>query len=177
MSSNAPFGMDNLFPQMSMLTSAPVVRSSTWGSMGGGGGELRKTFLQDHETGFEYSRNVGKIIMVLIENLKKNSNKTLTAAELNSIGDKLLKFENLEKELYETAVNIQKYSQLLKIVEAENKPETITVNHVKQYVDKYNHLMNRYDKTGSSFNTLISLLKDCCEGGEGGENCKHSEPL
>lgn len=176
MSSNAPFGMDNLFPQMSMLTSAPVVRSSTWGSMAGGG-DVQKTFLQDHETGFEYSRNVGKIIMVLIDNLKRNSNKTLTTEEIKSIGDKLARFEDLERELYETAVNIQKYSQLLKIVEAENKPELITVSHVKQYVDKYNHLMTRYDKTGSSFNTLISLLKDCCEGGEGGENCNHNEPL
>jgi hypothetical protein len=176
MSSNAPFGMDNLFPQMSMLTSAPVVRSSTWGSMAGGG-DVQKTFLQDHETGFEYSRNVGKIIMVLIDNLKRNSNKTLTTEEIKSIGDKLARFEDLERELYETAVNIQKYSQLLKIVEAENKPEIITVSHVKQYVDKYNHLMTRYDKTGSSFNTLISLLKDCCEGGEGGENCNHNEPL
>ena len=79
----------------------------------------------------------------------------------------------LERELFETAWNIQKYSQLLKVVEAENRAEIITVADVTKYVSKYNHLLNRYDKTGSSFNTLISLLKDCCEGGEeSGENCK-----
>jgi hypothetical protein len=172
MSTNSPFGMDNLFPQMSMLTGANVVRGSTFGSMMGGGDEV-KVFMQDHQTGLEYSRNVQKIIGELVENLQRNSNKTLSDAEVSSIGKKLKDFEMLERDLFETAWNIQKYSQLLKIVEVENRPEIISVSHVEKYVSKYNHLLNRYDKTGSSFNTLISLLKDCCEGGEeSGENCK-----
>lgn len=172
MSTNSPFGMDNIFPQMSMLTGAPIVRGSTFGSMAGGGDEL-KVFLQDHQTGLEYSRSVQKIIAELVDNLQKNSNKTLSEDEIRSIATKLKEFELLERNLFETAWNIQKYSQLLKVVEAENRPEIITVSHVEKYVSKYNHLLNRYDKTGSSFNTLISLLKDCCDGGEdSGENCK-----
>ncbi len=179
MTTNSPFGMTNLFPQMSMFTGSHVV-GSTYGSMGGGmkggmkGGENDiKVFLQDHQTGLEYSRNVQKIIFELVENLKRNSNKTLSEDEIKSIGKKLKDFEMLERDLFETAWNIQKYSQLLKVVEAENRPEIITVAHVEKYVSKYNHLLGRYDKTGSSFNTLISLLKDCCDGGEeSGENCK-----
>ena len=170
-STNSPFGMDNLFPQMSMLTGAPIVRGSTFGSMAGGSNKL-KPFLQNHQTGIEYSRNVQNIIFELVENMQKTANKTLTDKELDSIMLKLKNFEMLERELFKTAWDIQKYSQLLKVVEAENRPELITYEHIKKYVDKYNHLSTRYDKTGSSFNTLISLLKDCCEGDESGENCK-----
>lgn len=170
LSTNSPFGMDNLFPQMSLLTGAPIVRGSTWGSMAGGGDE-QKVFLQNHDTGLEYSRNIGKILNELITNLRQNSNKTLSAEEAKSIGAKLEQFENLEHELFETAWNIQKYSQLLKVVEAENTSEIITEDHVKRYVEKYNHLLNRYERTGNSFNTLISLLKDCCDGDNSGD-CK-----
>jgi hypothetical protein len=172
MTTNSPFGMENLFPQMSLLTSAPVVRGSTWGSMGGGGGE-NKIFLQEHDTGLEYSRNIQRIIAELLENLRSSSNKHLSDSELESIKDKLVRFEELEQELFSTAWNIQKYSQLLKVTEAENRRETITEDDVKRYVEKYGHLLNRYEKTGNSFNTLISLLKDCCDGdGEKSANCK-----
>jgi hypothetical protein len=176
MTTNSPFGMDNLFPQMSMLTGAPIVRGSTFGSMAGGSGTSGqiKTFLQDHQTGLEYSRNVTKIISDLIANMKKTSNKTLTDAEINKIEAKLTQFEMLERELFETAWNIQKYSQLIKILDAGNRPELITEDQIKQYVHKYNGVSDRYERTGSSLNTLISLLKDCAEGGESGEKCKTS---
>jgi hypothetical protein len=169
LSTNSPFGMDNLFPQMSLLTSAPVVRGSTWGSMMLGGGS-EKVFQQDHQTGLEYSRNIQKIIGELVKNLE-NSNKTLTDEEKRTIAKKMRDFEVLERELFETAWNIQKYSQLLKVVEAESRPEIISYKHIEKYVEKYNHLLSRYERNGNSFNTLISLLKDCCDGGEG-EGCK-----
>lgn len=171
LSTNSPFGMDNLFPQMSMLTSAPVVRGSTWGGMAGGGPSDIKVFLQDHQTGLEYSRNVQTIIDELLANLK-SSGKTFDKSELDIISKKKAQFEVMERELFDIAWNIQKYSQLLKIVEAENRPEIITREHVEKYVEKYNSLVNRYEKTGSSFNTLISLLKDCTEDGSDGGKCK-----
>ena len=171
LSTNSPFGMDNLFPQMSMLTSAPVVRGSTWGGMAGGGPTDMKVFLQDHQTGLEYSRNVQTIIDELLANLK-SSGKTFDKSELDVISKKKAQFEVMERELFDIAWNIQKYSQLLKIVEAENRPEIITREHVEKYVEKYNNLVNRYEKTGSSFNTLISLLKDCTEDVSDGGKCK-----
>ena len=171
LSTNSPFGMDNLFPQMSMLTSAPVVRGSTWGGMAGGGNPDIKVFLQDHQTALEYSRNVQTIIDELLANLK-TSGKTFSKDELNAIGRKKRDFEMMERDLFETAWYIQKYSQLLKVVEAENRPEVITRDHVEKYVEKYNGLLGRYEKTGNSFNTLISLLKDCAEDGEKGADCK-----
>jgi hypothetical protein len=169
-STNSPFGMDNLFPQMSMLTGASVVRGSTWGGMAGGGTDV-KVFLQDHQTGLEYSRNVQTIIDELLANLR-TSGKTFSKADLDAISKKKADFEVMERDLFETAWNIQKYSQLLKVVESENRPQIITTEHVEQYVEKYNGLLNRYEKTGNSFNTLISLLKDCSEDGEKGDNCK-----
>lgn len=168
LSTNSPFGMDNLFPQMNLLTSAPVVRGSTWGSMLGGSGE--KVFQQDHQTGLEYSRNVQKIIAELVKNLE-SSHKTLTDEEVRTIGKKMADFERLERELFETAWNIQKYSQLLKVVEVEARPELVSYKHIEKFVEKYNHLLSRYERNGNSFNTLISLLQDCCEGGEG-DGCK-----
>lgn len=170
MSTNSPFGMDNLFPQMNVLTAAPVVRGSTWGGMVGGGPDV-KVFLQDHQTALEYSSNVHKIIDELIANLK-TSGKTFSKEELSAISKKKAQFEEMERELFDIAWTIQKYSQLLKVVESENRPETITRAHVERYVEKYNGLMGRYEKSGNSFNTLISLLKDCAEDGEKGEGCK-----
>jgi hypothetical protein len=169
-STNSPFGMDNLFPQMSMLTAAPVVRGSTWGGMAGGGSDI-KVYLQDHQTALEYSRNVQMIIDELIANLK-SSGKTLDKSEIDAIISKKAHFEAMERELFDYAWTIQKYSQLLKVVETENRPEIITYGHIEKYVEKYNNLLNRYEKTGNSFNTLISLLKDCAEDKENGENCK-----
>lgn len=169
-STNSPFGMDNLFPQMSMLTAAPVVRGSTWGGMAGGGSNV-KVFLQDHQTALEYSRNVQIIIDELLANLK-SSGKTFDKSELDAISMKKTQFEAMERELFDIAWNIQRYSQLLKVVETENRPEIITFKHVEKYVEKYNSLLNRYEKTGNSFNTLISLLKDCAEDKENGDECK-----
>jgi len=169
MSTNSPFGMDNLFPQMNMLTSAPIVRGSTWGGMVGGGPDV-KVFLQDHQTALEYSSNVQRILDELLANLR-TSGKTFSKEELDAINKKKAQFEEMERELFGIAWNIQKYSQLLKVVEAENRPETITREHIERYVEKYNGLLGRYEKSGNSFNTLISLLKDCAEDGEKGD-CK-----
>jgi hemerythrin-like domain-containing protein len=134
------------------------------------GGGSEKVFQQDHQTGLEYSRKIQKIIGELVKKLE-NSNKTLTDEEKRTIAKKMRDFEVLERELFETAWNIQKYSQLLKVVEAESRPEIISYKHIEKYVEKYNHLLSRYERNGNSFNTLISLLKDCCDGGEG-EGCK-----
>jgi len=166
---NSPFGMDNLFPQMSMLTSAPVVRGSTWGSMVGGSQE--KVYLQDHQTVLQYSRKIHTIIDELLDNLRK-SGKELTEAEIVSISRKKQQFEQMEKELFDFAWNIQRYSQLLKVVETGNRKEIITEEHVRNYVNKYNNLIERYDKTSSSLNTLISLLQDCVDNNNNDEKCK-----
>lgn len=157
-STNSPFGMDNLFPSMVLPTSANIVRGSTWGSMSGGGD--KKTFLQEHDTAFEYSHNIFKIFNELLENLR-NSGKNLNDDDLKILNTKLADFKKLEENLLITAKDIQTYSQLLKVLEAEKRSEIITESHIKKYVEKYNHLLNKYEKTGSSFNTLISLLKDC----------------
>jgi hypothetical protein len=162
-STNSPFGMDNLFPSMVLPTVASRVVGSTWGSMGGGGGD--KVFLAEHETSLEYSHNIVTILGKLTSNLK-SLGKTLSEDDINKIEDKLSQFERLERELYETARDIQTYSQLIKVLEAENRKEIITDSHIKKYVEKYNHLLNRYEKTGSSLSTLASLLKDCSDGGD-----------
>lgn len=160
---SSPFGMDNLFPSMILPTSAVV--GSTWGSMVGGG---EKVFLAEHNTAMDYSHNVGNILRKLLENLT-NLGKDLSKEDLEIISKKLADFDKLEKELFETAKNIQTYSQLLRILETENRKEIITTDHIKKYTEKYNHLLGRYEKTGSTLNTLVSLLNDCA--GDDGKNC------
>jgi hypothetical protein len=152
------------------LTGAPVVRGSTWGGMVGGSTDI-KMYLQDHQTALEYSRNVQMIIDELLASLRA-SNKTFNKADLDVINKKKTDFEMLERELFDIAWNIQKYAQLLKVAEVENRPEVISREHVEKYVEKYNGLLNRYEKTGNSFNTLISLLKDCADDGGDGKDCK-----
>ena len=143
-----------------------LFRSSTWGGLIGGGNEL-KVILDEHPTALEYSRNIVNIFDELINNLK-SSKKTLSEEDKKVLTTKITQFITLEEELFQTARNIQTYSQLLKIVEAENRPQIVTEKHISSYVDKYNHLLNRYEKTGNSFQTLISLLKDCqADGGKG----------
>jgi hypothetical protein len=160
LNTNSPFGMDNLFPQMTMLTGAPVVRGSTWGAMIGGAEPETKVFLDDHQTGLEYSKTIQKIIFELMENLKRTG-KTFNKADTEVIAKKLTSFEQLERELFEIAWYIQKYSQLLKIAESENRPELITRQHVENYVNKYNDLASKHEKTGNALNLLASLLSDC----------------
>jgi hypothetical protein len=160
LNTNSPFGMDNLFPQMTMLTGAPVVRGSTWGAMIGGAEPETKVFLDDHQTGLEYSKTIQKIIFELMENLKRTG-KTFNKADTEVIAKKLTSFEQLERDLFEIAWYIQKYSQLLKIAESENRPELITRQHVENYVNKYNVLASKHEKTGNALNLLASLLSDC----------------
>jgi hypothetical protein len=171
---NSPFGMDNLFPSMVLPTSARVV-GSTWGSMVGGSGN--KVFLAEHDTTMEYTHNIMNILKKLLNNLT-NLGKDLTEDDQKLIFSKVTAFEQLEKELFQTAKNIQTYSQLLKVVETQgNRHEIISESHIKKYVEKYNHLLGRYEKTGSTLNTLISLLTDCSGPNNEGTNCQPTGPL
>jgi len=172
MTTNSPFGMDNLFPSVVLPTATHIVRGSTWGGAMTGGAEV-KPLLMEHPSAFEYSRNISQIFTELLNGLKA-SGKTLSEAEFASLEQKLASFQNMEKDLFETARNIQLYSQLIRILDAEKKKETITESHIKQYVSKYNHLLDRYERTGSSFQTLISILNDCSD--DGGEGCKTDGP-
>jgi len=173
MKTNSPFGMDNLFPSVVLPTATHIVRGSTWGGAMTGGADV-KPLLMEHPSAFEYSRNISQIFTELLNGLRA-SGKTLSESEFSSLAQKLTNFQNLEKELFETASNIQLYSQLIRILDAEKKKETVTETHIKQYVNKYNHLLDRYEKTGSSFQTLISLLNDCTD--DGGQGCKTDGPL
>ena len=172
MTTNSPFGMDNLFPSVVLPTATHIVRGSTWGGAMTGGAEV-KPLLMEHPSAFEYSRNISQIFTELLNGLKA-SGKTLSEAEFASLEQKLASFQNMEKDLFETARNIQLYSQLIRILDAEKKKETITESHIKQYVSKYNHLLDRYERTGSSFQTLISLLNDCSD--DGGQGCRTDGP-
>ena len=171
-STNSPLGMDNIFPSIVLPTAATRVVGSTWGSMSGGGDT--KVFLQEHDTALEYSNNINKTLLELVSNLKA-SGKELSKDDIATISVKIGQFEQLEKELYETAQNIQTYSQLIKVLEAEKKREIITDAHIRKYVEKYNHLLNRYEKTGSSLSTLVSLLSDC--SGSNSTNCETNGAL
>lgn len=171
-STNSPFGLDNLFPSVVLPTATHVVRGSTWGGSMVGGADNIKAILAEHPTAIEYSRNISNIFSELLENLRA-SGKTLSDRDTETLTKKVRDFVRIEGELFQTAQNIQLYAQLIKILEAEKRSEIITESHIKNYVEKYNHLLGKYEKTGNSFNTLISLLKDCNE--DGGKGCSDAE--
>lgn len=164
LNTNSPFGLDNLFPSMVLPTSAHVFRGMTHNGIMSGGTHEEATFLTDHNTTLEYSRSIVELIQNLLAKMR-DSGKQLDENDKKSLTDKLARFADLERQLFDTAKNIQKYAQLVKIVgDDKNARELVNEAHIQRYVDKYNNLLSRYERTGDSFSTLASLLKDCCEG-------------
>ena len=159
-SSNSPFGVDNLFPSITgLLTTGTQVRGAT-GVLFGGAVAESKVYTDKFDTAPSFTKNITTIFKKLLANLKSN-NKILNEDDQQQLKDKLDKFAALEQELYDTAYAIMKYSNLAKMMDANQNEEFLTVKHIKNYVNKYNGLLDRHDKSYNAFNTLISLIKGC----------------
>ena len=161
LNTNSPFGIDNLFPSVVMPTVGSRVVGSTWGAMVGGAEPV--AFLEEHQTGMECTNQIHIIMSKLLNNLK-SKNKILSEEDIRSLNHKLATIKTYEQELYDTLRKIQLYSQLVNVMDAEHRKEIVTENQIKKYVEKYDHLLNRYQKTGNTLSTLISLLQDCSDG-------------
>jgi hypothetical protein len=159
--SNSPFGNDNIFPMANLATIATgVVGGGRTSSMTGGGGDAKPVFLDTHTTRPQFTNEIVGMMKKLVANLNNNG-KILSNSDVNSITEKVNQFEKLENQLYETAKRIQDYSQLIKVAEMSGRRETVTEDHIKQYIEKYNSLLGRYDKTGNTLSSLMSLLTEC----------------
>jgi hypothetical protein len=40
----------------------------------------------------------------------------------------------------------------------------VSENHIKQFINTYQHLLGRYEKSGNTLQTLISLINECTDG-------------
>jgi ribosomal protein S13 len=168
---NLPFGMDNLFPSMLMPTSAVngnVVRGSTWGTMFGGSAGSERTYMGQHPTRGCYT-DVQGILGKLV--FKMNAtNAFLNEKDRKTIATKISEFEKLETELHKYALNIQKLTQLRNLQGVENRKEMVSLEQIDRLVEKYNSVAQRHERTGNSFQTLISLIQECT-GDDASEHC------
>lgn len=165
-----PFGMDNLFPNAMLATAAtPVIRGATGvGSFFGGGDSTNsenpqydklKVFKQAHKTGPGFTNQVALILTKLLKDMESSSNNVLSPSDQHKITERLGKFLSLEQELYETAFNIQKFTQLSKALGDNPNKQYVSEKHIENYVNKYKGLVDKFDKSSNGMNTLISLLK------------------
>jgi hypothetical protein len=159
---NLPFGLDGLTVAAALPTSVNVVGSTYGGVMSGGSGEP-KTAILNRGTRIQYSNDVAQILGRLIGNLK-GFGKILSKEDTQKLDKKMQEFSQLEKQLYDTANKIQLYAQLLKIVDTDHRSETVSENHIKQFINTYQHLLGRYEKSGNTLQTLISLINECTDG-------------
>jgi hypothetical protein len=159
---NLPFGLDGLTVAAALPTSVNVVGSTHGGVMSGGSGEP-KTAILNRGTRIQYSNDVAQILGRLIGNLK-GFGKILSKEDTQKLDKKMQEFSQLEKQLYDTANKIQLYAQLLKIVDTDHRSETVSENHIKQFINTYQHLLGRYEKSGNTLQTLISLINECTDG-------------
>jgi len=106
--------------------------------------------------------NTATTIVRTVTELMKNissSNKNFTDGDKERIHKKMQEFGDLEKQLYNTAETIMKYSQLIRM-KNDSTRQTVTEEGIKSYVKQYESLLKQFDKSQNVFQNLIQLLQD-----------------
>jgi hypothetical protein len=155
--SQLPFGMNNLFPYTQTWGVGNVYRGSTL--HGGASDGKQEVFIDLKETRPQFTHQVATQIHTLLEKLK-SLNKPLKKSDTERILQKLTDFSNLETELYNTILMINKYSQLASIFNKDGSREVVSLETMHNYVNRYTPLVDKYENTKTGLEGLLTILKE-----------------
>ena len=155
--SQLPFGMNNLFPFTQTWGVGNVYRGSTL--HGGGADGKQEVFIDLKETRPQFTHQVATQIHSLLEKLK-SLNKPLKKSDTERIIQKLTDFSNLETELYNTILMINKYTQLASIFNKDGSREIVSEATIHNYVNRYTPLVDKYENTKTGLEGLLTILKE-----------------
>lgn len=156
--SQLPFGMNNLFPFTQTWGVGNVYRGTTLHGGAGSDGK-EEVFIDLKETRPQFTHQVAKQIHTLLEKLK-SLNKPLKKSDTERILQKLTDFSNLETELYNTILMINKYSQLASIFNKDGSREVVSEATIHNYVNRYTPLVDKYENTKTGLEGLLTILKE-----------------
>ncbi len=154
--SQLPFGMTNLFPTTQTWGYGNVYRGSTlYGGKPDGNPEV---FVDVKPTAPQFTHQVSVEIMKLLDKLG-GINKSLSKQEISNIRNKLENFSNLETQLYNQLGMINTYAQLANYLNKDDE-EVIDMQHVVNYVNKYQPLLDKLENTKTGLEGLLTVLKE-----------------
>ncbi len=154
--SQLPFGMTNLFPTTQTWGYGNVYRGSTlYGGKPDGNPEV---FVDVKPSAPQFTHQVSVEIMKLLDKLG-GINKSLSKQEISNIRNKLENFSNLETQLYNQLGMINTYAQLANYLNKDDE-EVIDMQHVVNYVNKYQPLLDKLENTKTGLEGLLTVLKE-----------------
>jgi len=162
--SQLPFGMTNLFPTTQTWGYGNVYRGST---LYGGNPEV---FVDVKPTAPQFTHQVSVEIMKLLDKLG-GINKSLSKQEISNIRNKLENFSNLETQLYNQLGMINTYAQLANYLNTDDE-EVIDMQHVVNYVNKYQPLLDKLENTKTGLEGVLTVLKEMDD-----ENVLEDKPI
>jgi hypothetical protein len=162
-----PFGMTNLFPSTQTFGYGNVYRGTTL--FGGKPDGQAEVIIDVKRTVPQFTHQVTSEIVKLLDKLN-NLNKPLSTHEQKNIKQKLLDFGKLETELYNQLNMINTYSQLASYFNKEDAEEVVSMQHIINYVNKYQPLLNKYENTKTGLEGLLTVLKDIADDDEENNN-------
>jgi hypothetical protein len=158
--SQLPFGMNNLFPSTQTWGYGNVYRGTTL--FGGKPDGQAEVIIDVKPTLPQFTHQVTTEIVKLLDKLN-GINKPLSQHEQKSIKQKLLEFGKLETELYNQLGMINTYSQLASYFNKEDSEEVVSMQHIINYVNKYQPLLNKYENTKTGLEGLLTVLKEIAD--------------
>jgi hypothetical protein len=162
--SQLPFGMNNLFPLTQTYGFGNVYRGSTLhgGAASDGKSEVILDLKQSHP---QFTTQVSVEIRKVLDKLK-SLNKPLSDSEFNRIKSKLKQFSDLEIELYNHIGAIDTYSKLVSIFNKEGSRETVNMNFIRNYINRYQPLVEKFENTKTGLEGLLSVIKEYADEDE-----------
>jgi hypothetical protein len=154
--SQLPFGMTNLFPTTQTWGYGNVFRGTTL--YGGKPDGIPEIFVDVKPTAPQFTHQVSVEIMKLLDKLG-GINKSLSKQEILNIKNKLENFSNLETQLYNQLGMINTYTQLANYLNKDDE-EIIDMQHVINYVNKYQPLLDKLENTKTGLEGLLTVLKE-----------------
>lgn len=87
------------------------------------------------------------------------SGKILEKTNIDQIDEKINKMRNIENDLIKTIKYIEEYSDLINKMK-DYKKEIVSIDTLKQFVDKYNKLMHSYTNRQISMTKIIEAIEN-----------------